>query len=89
MRQGLHDYRTYAAIAEAMRWQPIETAPKDGTSMLLCRWDDNEQDVLPIVSGFWSRLSEVWFAEMVGRNVTPTHWMPLPPPPEDMTENHK
>ena len=62
-------------------WQPIETAPRDGTSMLLCRWDSNDQDVLPVVSGFWSRLSEVWFAEMVGRNVTPTHWMALPAPP--------
>jgi hypothetical protein len=65
---------------QIMVWNPIETAPKDGTPMLLCWWQD-EADVLPVTSGFWSRLSEHWFSETSGHKCNPTHWMPLPAPP--------
>jgi hypothetical protein len=63
-------------------WHPIETAPKDGTPALFCHWMSPEQDVLPIASGFWSRLSEGWFSELSGHMMKPTHWMPLPAPPQ-------
>lgn len=63
--------------AKALEWQPIATAPKDGTPMLLCYWEGSA-DVLPVTSGFWSRLGEEWFSEISGRRCKPTHWMPLP-----------
>lgn len=63
-------------------WQPIDTAPKDGTPALFCVWNDETQDVLPITSGFWSRLSNRWFSEISGHGIKPTHWMPLPSPPK-------
>lgn len=59
-----------------MKWQPIESAPKDGTLVLLhlngC-----------VETGFYSRTSEIWHW---GAMVRPTHWMPLPNPPMTIPE---
>jgi Protein of unknown function (DUF551) len=63
-------------------WKSIETGPKDGTTILVCRWDRPDQDTFPVVSAFWSRMSGYWFSEMSGHKVQPTHWMPLPEPPK-------
>lgn len=64
-----------------MTWRLIETAPKDGTPMLFCNWSSPDQDVLPITSGFWSRIAEEWYSEISAHRIKPTHWMPLPAPP--------
>ena len=57
-------------------WQPIASAPKDGTWLLLIgsRWE------LPCV-GQWSYLSNCW-QDFDNAIADPTHWMPLPAPPE-------
>lgn len=64
-------------------WQPIATAPKDGTRILLwlCfRYRNQEprveiakwhQPANKMVAGFWA-------TPIRGE---PTHWMPLPEPP--------
>ena len=61
-------------------WQPIETAPKDGTDVIL--WDP-ALDV-GVTIGSWSdyKKSGDWWME--GEQVTgfPSHWMPLPEPPK-------
>lgn len=64
----------YAAPMSDSSWQPIDTAPKDGTDILaylgkgrvgvVCWWDSPP--------GWYSMKS----AEQ------PTHWKPLPAPPE-------
>lgn len=64
-------------------WQPIETAPKDGTRVL--GWDGE--------SGWYScefeKLEGAWVAVPFSisgwdpHHVSPTHWMPLPEPPDD------
>lgn len=80
-----------------MKWQPIETAPRDGTVIdLWCggricdaRWmtwptatDDPETYCWwapePTAYGY----AVVW--EMTQLGLEPTHWMPLPPTPEDV-----
>ena len=62
-------------------WQPIETAPKDGTHVLL-GW---AVGVGLVLSGYWPdwRGRKAWVT-CVGQyqgSAAPTHWMPLPPPP--------
>jgi hypothetical protein len=61
-----------------MDWQPIETAPKDGTNILL-GWPTM------VLSGYWadwrSRKSWVTSRGEYSDKYAPTHWMPLPDPP--------
>jgi hypothetical protein len=63
-------------------WQPIEIAPKDGTRIIL-GWDSGE----PTRYGFFTRNAEWkgWRAATLELSLPispPTHWMPLPPPPD-------
>ena len=67
------------------QWQPIETAPKDGTVFLgmegdrvfACRYS---QDFANFITGF--ALGPTDAAKTFVLGVTPTLWLPLPQPPE-------
>lgn len=71
-----------------MDWQPIETAPKDGSRVLLVRAGIDESAFV----GSWSLWSnkDYWTPDHWvddARNLDlierpPTHWMPLPDPPQ-------
>lgn len=67
-----------------MTWQPIETAPKDGTEILVARAGYG-MAVVSFRDGEWCNAGEWCFAGDVGwggsMDVEPTHWMPLPEPP--------
>lgn len=81
------------AAAAITGWQPIETAPKDGTEVLLFtvqEIDDFCDEAFTAVQiGHWDfgndRGDRVWHRP-AGWHQTkigdPTHWMPLPPAPE-------
>lgn len=60
-------------------WQPIETAPKDGTDVLLASFVDGAwmYHVGGHGKGF---LSGLWIAG--NDSPEPTHWQPLVPPSE-------
>jgi len=60
------------------QWQPIETAPKDGTFILL--YDKN----VGVHQGRWigSPFSMGWRQCSNFGMYDATHWMPLPPPPQ-------
>lgn len=64
-----------------MGWQPIETAPKDGTWILgyESRIGMNTKYV-PHEVIRWIAFSEKW-RNSADQLSEPTHWMPLPAPP--------
>lgn len=59
-------------------WRPIEAAPKDGTEILL-------GEGMSVEKGSWTEQDDGtgdWSdGECLPLRPTPTHWMPLPPPP--------
>lgn len=74
------------------KWQPIETAPRDGTEVLACivgfapslvRWLSHNG------KSMWSVDPETFMDEdhfheyFMGTSYDPTHWQPLPPPPQE------
>lgn len=74
-------------------WQSIETAPKDGTHILVCRATD--ADGHPIKSeafglfvqraAWWDAEGWIVYCSMVREPelfFEPTHWMPIPAPPD-------
>ena len=76
-------------------WQPIETAPKDGTLLLLY---SNTEYYKEVVFGSWrcdnsdyEESEPMWLDTSyddwsIGLNscpLYPTHWMPVPEPPND------
>jgi hypothetical protein len=65
-------------------WQPIETAPKDGTLVLLFIEDFHYVTVawFCIATGLWPS-NDAFNDDREPCNVgLPTHWMPLPAPPK-------
>jgi len=76
-------------LKKLTEWQPIETAPKDGTMIdLLCsgtRIADCYYEDCKITNKTWHYCYFDWEQETVFCS-NPTHWMPLPKPPE---ETHK
>lgn len=96
------DFAIYMAIAKALlaerqrdRWMPIETAPEDGSDIIVYNpsgegiigeayyWNDNGR------GGWWwagTYEGEHMEEPMHIRNAWPTHWQPLPAPPSSTEE---
>ncbi len=59
-------------------WQPIATAPKDGSEILVCR--AGAEDVFELIA--WNAILRTW----LDRNAEPydgaTHWLAIPPTPK-------
>jgi hypothetical protein len=76
-----------------MNWQPIETAPRNGELRIIIAeiingvivdldFDavfEQEQESWEMPQPYW-----VWTSAF-GRIENPTHWIPLPKPPQDNT----
>jgi len=80
-------------LESAQQWMSIESAPKDGTDVLVMYMHIDTQIVH---NAFYAAESDGWEADSVGwwsyehsevsrvhltDWMTPTHWMPLPQPP--------
>lgn len=74
-----------------MTWQPIETAPRDGTWVLVYEPREYEPRVHVAHWGTpeWHGGPSTWVTMALGPNPDTynaddaSHWMPLPPPPSD------
>lgn len=76
-----------------MTWKPFDTAPEDGTEILVYRpdagvfmaWFISPADAMRMENAFGDDLVASWWSsdgvnQLVGSE-TPTHWMPLPAAP--------
>jgi len=67
-----------------MDWQPIETAPKDGRTVILVDWEQvcMLSDGPLLGACYWHSGLNEWVGAGGSADVDPaTHWMPLPAPP--------
>ena len=64
-----------------MKWEPMETAPQDGTPFLACwkRTSPSEDKPMYAVSHFAHGV--IW-PDWIYIKDHPTHWMKLPEPPK-------
>ncbi len=64
-----------ASVKVMVEWQPIETAPKDGTHIIATDGEAVQESFFDAEDGWVSvsRQSILWNS--------PTHWHPRPPPP--------
>jgi hypothetical protein len=80
--------RYICAICKRPLWQQIETAPKDGSAILIwpakSAFSRKDDEFFSYVVR-WNDLEQGWI-EASGEEYDtflPTHWMPLPEPPKE------
>jgi hypothetical protein len=61
-------------------WQPIESAPRNGTRFL-ARVFDPDTHIVKAVESYWCGRTASFMAEDC-ENYRISRWVPLPPPPE-------
>jgi hypothetical protein len=64
-------------------WRPIETAPLDGTHILVAGPDGVDVGWRCDASDCWRRPHTAEYDNDFARIAAPTHWMPLPEPPKE------
>lgn len=69
------------------KWQPIETAPRDGTELLLWYPDEDDPQESFIEVGWYNNDPEAtkeYRGWLIISGIEATHWQPLPDPPKDV-----
>lgn len=86
-REAANELESALLREEAPQWQPIETAPKDGTRVFVYGW---QYGVSLFGIGYWFQPRTIkelggWICHTLpghefvsGTFSNPTHWMPLP-----------
>ena len=73
------------------KWQPIETAPRDGSEIIIATrggyvsqaWFSEQAQAFCLLPLAYLAYADPEDLPIVTPNiVNPTHWMPLPPPPQ-------
>jgi hypothetical protein len=62
----------------SFEWQPISTAPKDGTSILIFEAQVGTSGVVRVSRWRNDTIPSGW----AGAENAPSHWLPLPLPPQ-------
>ncbi len=70
--------RSVSETRTVSEWQPMATAPKDSSEILVCR--AGAEDVFELIA--WNPILRAW----LDRNAEPyegaTHWLAIPPTPK-------
>lgn len=61
------------------KWQPMSTAPKDGTSILIFEADEGTTGTVRVARWRDDTIPTGW----TGSEHAPSHWLPLPQPPNN------
>jgi len=85
---------SWARVREMSQWQPIDTAPKDGTAILVCRNVDADgrylnEGIFVQRAAWWEGEGWVVYCSLVKEPhlfFTPTHWMPVPATPDILAQ---
>lgn len=95
-RLEMREMELERALAEARKdsaWQPIETAPKDGTEILVCglEYGEGPDRFQRVVYWVETENGDAWYLAEWGEDNRMkvgylTHWMPLPATPLPETE---
>lgn len=64
-----------------MQWQPIETAPRDGTEILTCRAGSNFAATIRVCWFVKDQYDGYYWQDDADSEPEPTHWAPLPEHP--------
>jgi len=70
--------------ARERQWMPIETAPTDGTWMIIYL-ETVGRSICAYYSPSSGKLVDTWCGRIDKRCYKPTHWQPLPAPPNPPT----
>ena len=92
LRNAASDLVTCIGRNTVMEWRPIDTAPKDADILIHCpvigcvrgRWRDDAYAAKP--RPYWANDREHLFGVVQTRADQPTHWMPLPDPPNPQAQ---
>lgn len=80
------DIAALLSYVEGMKWRPIESAPKDGTRLMLAKIVGHPANPTALwwaCAGLWSDRWNNWNDGVEPCGLAgPTHWMPLPPAPD-------
>lgn len=69
-------------MCESDGWLPIESAPQDGTPLLLFARCKKATAPIPVIGwGYQGEWVELAFAGNLPIGLVPSHWMPLPKGP--------
>lgn len=94
--EDVYELLKVASIKREPGWQPIDTAPKDKAILVsggtYCRNSTPypfESELKSVLIAYWDDREKCWEVPNTETQdydadvVRPTHWMPLPAPPED------
>jgi hypothetical protein len=86
-RKGRENPEMSHEVGTVQTWQAIETAPRDGSKILLWARIDKPADATSSVMIGLFDISFGWITDVTP--IVPTHWMPLPNAPhvDDPSQN--
>jgi len=75
------------AAQAAQEWRGMESAPKDGTCVLVIDSEYGDHSGAFVAQYSQHSFSGCWLTSHTPHVVCPTHWMPLPTPPQEQSHD--